>query len=117
MIFRSVPTKQTMPVQGGGSEPASKYYPTTAEQAAIGDDERTRLNVRSPGPQTTNRVITSSPPGRSTAAERGRRRPGCLSVGWRVAMVEHQHVAVRVLEHRHVADAAVDRVVLEGDAL
>jgi phospholipase C len=49
----SVPTKQTMPVQGGGSEPASKYYPTTAEQAAIRDDERTRLNFRSPGPQTT----------------------------------------------------------------
>ena len=53
MIFRSVPTKQTMPVQGGGSEPASKYYPRTAEQAAIGDDERTRLNFCSPGPQTT----------------------------------------------------------------
>ena len=53
MIFRSVPTKQTMPVQGGGSGPASKYYPTTAEQAAIGDGERTRLNFRSPGPQTT----------------------------------------------------------------
>jgi hypothetical protein len=49
----SVPTKQTMPVQGGGSEPASKYYPTTAEQEAIRNDARTSLNFRSPGPQTT----------------------------------------------------------------
>jgi phospholipase C len=49
----SVPTKQTMPVQGGGSEPASKYYATTPEQDAIANDARTSLNVRSPGPQTT----------------------------------------------------------------
>jgi phospholipase C len=49
----SVPTKQTMPVQGGGSQPASKYYPTTAEQQAIPDDHRTSLQFRSPGPQTT----------------------------------------------------------------
>jgi phospholipase C len=49
----SVPTKQTMPVQGGGAEPASKYYPTTAEQAAIPDDDRTSLHFRSPGTQTT----------------------------------------------------------------
>jgi hypothetical protein len=49
----TVPTKQTMPVQGGGSEPASKYYPTTAEQEAIGDDERTSLNFRFPGTPTT----------------------------------------------------------------
>lgn len=49
----TVPTKQTMPVQGGGSQPASKYYPTTAEQDAIPDDQRTSLNFRSPGKQTT----------------------------------------------------------------
>jgi phospholipase C len=49
----SVPTKQTMPVQGGGAEPASKYYRTTAEQAAIPDDDRTSLHFRSPGTQTT----------------------------------------------------------------
>ncbi len=48
-----VPTKQRMPVQGGGSEPASKYYPRTAEQDAIADDQRTSLNFRSPGRQTT----------------------------------------------------------------
>jgi len=49
----SVPTKQTMPVQGGGSEPASNYYATTAEQDAVADDDRTSLNFRSPGPETT----------------------------------------------------------------
>jgi phospholipase C len=49
----SVPTKQTMPVQGGRSRPASKYYRTTAEQDAIPDDDHTSLNFRSPGPQTT----------------------------------------------------------------
>jgi phospholipase C len=48
----TVPTKQTMPVQGGGSEPADKYYATTAEQDAIPDDERTSLDFASPGPQT-----------------------------------------------------------------
>ena len=49
----TIPTKQTMPVQGGGSEPASNYYETTAEQDEISDDDRTSLNFRSPGPQTT----------------------------------------------------------------
>jgi phospholipase C len=57
----SVPTKQTMPVQGGGSEPASKYYATTSEQDTIPDDERTSLDFVSPGPQTTksnyNRLV------------------------------------------------------------
>jgi hypothetical protein len=48
----TVPTKQTMPVQGGGSEPASKYLKVTAEQAAIADDERTSLDFSSPGPKT-----------------------------------------------------------------
>jgi phospholipase C len=48
----TVPTKQTMPVQGGGSEPASKYYATTSEQEAIPDTERTSLDFASPGPQT-----------------------------------------------------------------
>jgi phospholipase C len=49
----SVPTKQRMPVQGHGTEPASRYYPTTAKQNAIPDDDRTSLHFRSPGPQTT----------------------------------------------------------------
>ena len=58
----SVPTKQTMPIQGGGSEPASNYYPTTSEQAAIPDDDRTSLDFVSPGPQTVkssyNRLVS-----------------------------------------------------------
>jgi len=33
----------------------------------------------------------------------------------RVAMMQHDRVAVRVLEVRHVADAGVDRVAREGD--
>src|SRR3954470_248353 len=41
----------------------------------------------------------------------GSSRAGC------VAVVEHQHVAVRVRERRHVADARVDRVGHEADAL
>ena len=49
----SVPTKQTMPVQGGGSAPASNYFPTTDAQDAIPDEHRTSLNFRSPGSQTT----------------------------------------------------------------
>jgi phospholipase C len=48
----SVPTKQRMPVQGGGSQPASKYYPTSSTQDAIDDDERTAL-FTSPGKETT----------------------------------------------------------------
>ena len=48
----TVPTKQTMPVQGGGSEPASSYYKLTAEQNAVPETERTSLDFASPGPQT-----------------------------------------------------------------
>jgi hypothetical protein len=39
------------------------------------------------------------------------------SVPRRVAIVEHQHVAVGVVEDGHVTDAAVDRVGEEVDAL
>jgi phospholipase C len=49
----SVPTKQTMPVQGGTTEPASNYYATTAEQDVIPEDARTSLDFVTPGPQTT----------------------------------------------------------------
>jgi phospholipase C len=49
----SVPTKQTMPVQGGGSKPASAYFATTASQDAIPDDQRTVLKLDHPGPVTT----------------------------------------------------------------
>jgi hypothetical protein len=38
---------------GGSSKPASKYFPTTAEQDAISDDHRTSLEFSSPGRATT----------------------------------------------------------------
>jgi len=49
----SVPTKQTMPVQGGGSEPATRYFPTTDADDAIPDDHRTVIKLDYPGPETT----------------------------------------------------------------
>jgi phospholipase C len=49
----TVPTKQRMPVQGGGTEPASAYHNLTAEEAAIPDDHRSSLGIRSPRSQTT----------------------------------------------------------------
>ena len=61
---------------------------------------------------------------RGADAEPGRPAPAAAArlvarprVGRRVAVVEHQDVAVRVAEVRHVADAAVERVGLELDAL
>ncbi|HEX4009481.1 MAG TPA: alkaline phosphatase family protein [Solirubrobacteraceae bacterium] len=49
----SVPTKQRMPTQGGGSQPAGDYYPATAEQAAIADDHRTVIAPAAGGRATT----------------------------------------------------------------
>jgi phospholipase C len=49
----SVPTMQRMPKQGGGSEPASKYYPTTKSQRATPDEERTVIAPRGSGKSTT----------------------------------------------------------------
>ncbi len=48
----SVTTKQTMPVQCGGSEPVSNYMELTADEAAIADDHRTNRPLEYPGPQT-----------------------------------------------------------------
>jgi phospholipase C len=50
----SVPTKQTMPTQGGGTQPASRYFPDAEAQDAVPDDHRTVLApAGSPGPVTT----------------------------------------------------------------
>lgn len=49
----SVPTKQTMPTQGGGSQSASKYFPTTESQDAVADDYRTMLAADGTAPVTT----------------------------------------------------------------
>ncbi len=64
----SVPTKQTMPVQGGGSEPASKYYPTTAEQDAIPDDHRTLAEL--PLTRPADDEVAPQPARRSAAEPR-----------------------------------------------
>jgi phospholipase C len=49
----SVPTKQTMPKQGGGTQPARQYYATSESQDAISDDHRTVLAADAPAPITT----------------------------------------------------------------
>jgi phospholipase C len=49
----TVPTKQRMPTQGGGSQPASDYYKLTAAQRAVSDDQRTAIGNGSPGTATT----------------------------------------------------------------
>jgi phospholipase C len=52
----SIPTKQTMPVQGGSSVPATRYFPQTATQAAaIPDDARTPIDLRPPGATATTK--------------------------------------------------------------
>jgi phospholipase C len=48
----SVPTKQRMPNQDGGSEPASKYFAQTAEEAAIPDEHRTAIDISGPPNET-----------------------------------------------------------------
>ncbi|HTX45422.1 MAG TPA: alkaline phosphatase family protein [Solirubrobacteraceae bacterium] len=60
----SFATKQRMPNQQGGSEPASKYYKLTREEAAVPDDARTEVETEEPRPMTTksqyNRLATMS---------------------------------------------------------
>jgi len=61
----SVPTKQRMPNQKGGSEPADKYFKLSREDAAIRDDARTPIDVSGPPNETVksrgNRLATSRP--------------------------------------------------------
>jgi phospholipase C len=62
----SVPTKQRMPTQGGGSRPSSHYFPTTPQQRAISDNHWTVLGDAGRRPVTKkssyNR-LTKSPAG------------------------------------------------------
>ncbi|HWF53363.1 MAG TPA: alkaline phosphatase family protein [Solirubrobacteraceae bacterium] len=44
----SIPTKQTMPTQGGGSTPASRYFAMSDEERAIPGDHRTAIEVGGP---------------------------------------------------------------------
>ena len=56
-----IPTKQRMPNQQGGSEPAAKYFAQTAEEAAIPDEHRTPIDISGPPNETVksrgNRLI------------------------------------------------------------
>ncbi|HUA05984.1 MAG TPA: alkaline phosphatase family protein [Solirubrobacteraceae bacterium] len=50
----SVPTKQTMPTQGGGSQPASYYYPGVSKQeSGVSDGHRTTVGVAGSALTTT----------------------------------------------------------------
>jgi len=50
----SVPTKQTMPTQGGGTQPASYYYPSaTTEESAVPDGHRTTIGTAGASLATT----------------------------------------------------------------
>ena len=50
----SVPTKQTMPTQGGGTQPASYYYPSaTTQESAIPDGHRTTVGTAGSSLATT----------------------------------------------------------------
>jgi phospholipase C len=49
----SVPTKQRMPTQGGGSQPASDYYTLTPAEREVPDEHRTLIANGRPGSATT----------------------------------------------------------------
>jgi len=56
----SVPTRQTMPTQGGGTQPASDYYPGTGEQAsAVPDGDRTTVGAPGSALATTKSAYNS----------------------------------------------------------
>lgn len=61
----SIPTKQRMPNQHGGSEPASKYFKLTREEAAIAEEARTPIDISGPPNETVksrgNRLLDGQP--------------------------------------------------------
>jgi phospholipase C len=48
----SVPTKQRMPNQRGGSDPASKYFKLQKNEEAIADEARTPIDISGPPNET-----------------------------------------------------------------
>jgi len=60
----SIPTKQRMPNQQGGSDPASKFFKLTRGEQAVPDDARTEILTEEPRPMTTksqyNKLATVS---------------------------------------------------------
>jgi phospholipase C len=59
----SVPTKQRMPNQRGGSDPASKFFKLSRDENAISDEARTPIDVGGPPNETTksrgNRLVNT----------------------------------------------------------
>jgi phospholipase C len=55
----SVPTKQRMPNQAGGTDPAGKYFKTTREERAIDDAHRTEIVPEGPPSVTTKSAYNS----------------------------------------------------------
>jgi phospholipase C len=58
----SIPTKQRMPNQSGGSEPASRYFTLAGNEEAIPDEARTPIDISGPPHETVksrgNRLAT-----------------------------------------------------------
>jgi phospholipase C len=61
----SIPTKQRMPNQSGGSESASKYFRLGKDEEAIPDEARTPIDISGPPNETVksrgNRLLSSRP--------------------------------------------------------
>jgi phospholipase C len=59
----SIPTKQRMPNQSGGSEPASTHFRLSKDEQAIPDDDRTPIDISGPPNETVksrgNRLLSS----------------------------------------------------------
>ena len=63
----SIPTKQRMPNQHGGSEPAERFFKLAADERAVADDARTPIDVSGPPNETVksrgNRLLAERSPG------------------------------------------------------
>jgi hypothetical protein len=61
----SFPTKQRMPNQQGGSEPAGKFFKLAADELAIADEARTPIDTSGPPNETAksrgNRLLAHMP--------------------------------------------------------
>jgi phospholipase C len=61
----SIPTKQRMPNQHGGTDPASKYFKLDRDEHAVPDEARTPIDVSGPPNETVksrgNRLMSKQP--------------------------------------------------------
>jgi phospholipase C len=61
----NIPTKQRMPNQHGGSEPAGKFFKLTRDEESIPDEARTPIDVSGPPNETAksrgNRLLSKQP--------------------------------------------------------